>query len=155
MKIKSITPVGKQPVYDIAVNELEHYILENGVITHNSGILYAANTAFIIGKQQIKDGKTVTGYNFILNAEKSRYVKEKSKFPFSVDMDEGISRYSGLLELALESGHVVKPSNGWYSHSEVLDKKYRIKDLNDEFWEPILNDSLFQTWINKRFKYGE
>ncbi|MDO1821729.1 recombinase RecA, partial [Escherichia coli] len=68
---------------------------------------------FIIGRRQQKEGTEITGYDFILNAEKSRTVKEKSKFKISVTFSGGIDPYSGLLELAVELGWVVKPSNGW------------------------------------------
>ena len=56
MKIKSVTPVGKLPVYDLSVKEVEHYVLENGIVTHNTGVMYSADTVFIIGKRQIKEG---------------------------------------------------------------------------------------------------
>jgi RecA/RadA recombinase len=142
------------PLFAVAHTYDTQEMFSKKVISGGTGILYSSNTAFIIGKSQIKDGKNITGYNFILNAEKSRYVKEKSKFPFAVDMNEGISKFSGLLELALESGHIIKPSNGWYSNSSTPDKKLRAKDLDDEFWNPILNDTSFNSWINNRYKYG-
>ena len=37
MKIKTIKAIGKQPVYDLSVENVEHYVLENGVVTHNTG----------------------------------------------------------------------------------------------------------------------
>ena len=43
-KIKSITSVGTGDVYDISVEKYENYILENGVVTHNSGLQYASST---------------------------------------------------------------------------------------------------------------
>ena len=109
MKIKSIKSVGRLPVYDISVEEAEHYILENGVVTHNTGGMYSANYVFIIGKAQEKDGTELVGWNFTINIEKSRYTKEKSKFPFLVTYKGGISKYTGLMDLALESENVIKP----------------------------------------------
>ena len=98
------------------------------------------------------------GYNFIINVEKSRYVREKSKIPVTVMFDGGISKWSGLLEMALESGHVVKPSNGWYSRVDVTtgvieDKKWRIKDTDSkEFWIQVLTDKTFQDWVVKNYQ---
>ena len=158
MQIKSVTPVGKRKVYDISVKDAEHYVLENGVVTHNTGSYYSADNIFIIGRQQEKDGKEVVGYDFIINVEKSRYVKEKSKIPVTVSFDGGISRWSGLLELALESGHVVKPSNGWYSKvnietGEVEEKRYREKDTDTkDFWSPILNEKSFRVFIENKYR---
>ena len=41
MKIKTITPVGRKPVYDLTIDTDEynkqHYLLENGVVSHNTG----------------------------------------------------------------------------------------------------------------------
>lgn len=158
MKIKSVNPVGKKNVYDISVDEAEHYVLENGVITHNTGIYYASDTIFIIGRQQEKEGTEVIGYNFILNVEKSRFVKEKSKIPLCVSFDGGISKWSGLIDLALEAKIVIKPANGWYQKidiksGEVLEKKYRLKETEtSDFWDDILESSIFKDFIEKKYK---
>ena len=71
MKIKSIERVGKTPVYDISVKDAEQYVLKNGVVTHNTGPMYSSNNVFIIGKRQIKEGKDIIGWQFMLNVEKS------------------------------------------------------------------------------------
>jgi hypothetical protein len=84
MKISSIKPIGRHRVYDISVADVEHYVLKNGVVTHNTGLIYSANQAFIIGKSQEKDGTELAGWNFTLNVEKSRFVREKSKLTFRV-----------------------------------------------------------------------
>lgn len=158
MRVSKIEKVGKLPVYDIMVNDKSHYILENGVVTHNSGLMYSANQAFIIGKSQEKDGTELVGWNFTINTEKSRYVREKAKLPFRVLYGSGIQKYSGLLDLALESNLVIKPSNGWYSRVDddgvVEDKRWRAKDTDtEEFWADFLKkDSKFANWIESRFK---
>ena len=114
------------------------------VVSGGTGIYYSADNIFILGRQQEKDGKEVTGYNFIINVEKSRFVKEKSKIPIEVSWDEGISKWSGLLDMALESGHVIKPKVGWFQKvdmetGEIFDKSYRLNDTyNFSFWHPIL-----------------
>lgn len=157
MKIKSITPVGKRDVYDISVADVEHYILDNGVVSHNTGSYYSADNIFILGRQQEKEGTEVIGYNFIINVEKSRHVREKSKIPVTVKHDGGISTWSGLLDMALESGHVVKPSNGWYSRVDadgvVEERKWRIKDTDTkEFWGMIIQNKGFQEWVKSTYQ---
>jgi RecA/RadA recombinase len=128
------------------------------VVGGGTGSYYSADNIFILGRQQEKEGTEVVGYNFIINVEKSRYVKEKSKIPVSVSFDGGISKWSGLLDIAIESGHVVKPSNGWYSKvnvetGEVEDKKYRIKDTDTkEFWETIINADSFKNFVEQKYK---
>ena len=127
------------------------------VVGGGTGSYYSADNIFILGRQQEKEGTEVVGYNFIINVEKSRYVKEKSKIPVSVSFDGGISRWSGLLDIALESGHVTKPSNGWYSKvdietGEVEDKKYREKDTDTkEFWMSIITSKTFQNFVEDKY----
>jgi RecA/RadA recombinase len=128
------------------------------IVGGGTGSYYSADNIFILGRQQEKDGTEITGYNFIINVEKSRYVKEKSKIPVSVSFDGGISKWSGLLDIALESGHVIKPSNGWYSKvntetGEVEEKKYREKDTNtSEFWDSLLIDEGFKAFIESKYR---
>lgn len=130
------------------------------VVAGGNGSYFASDNIFIIGRQQEKDtsSKELLGYNFIINVEKSRYVKEKSKIPISVKYEGGLSPWSGLLEMALESGHVQKPAIGWYSKMDLCtgvieDKKYRIKDTdNKDFWLPILLDVNFQDWVKNRYQ---
>jgi RecA/RadA recombinase len=148
---------------DIPMVVVNHTYKEIGmfpkdIVGGGTGSYYSADNIFIIGRQQEKDGTEITGYNFIINVEKSRYVKEKSKIPVSVSFDGGISRWSGLLDIALESGHVIKPSNGWYSKvdvssGEVEDKKYREKDTHSkEFWMPLLKQKSFAEFIESKYR---
>lgn len=148
---------------DIPMIVVNHTYKEIGlypkdIVGGGTGSYYSADNIFIIGRQQEKEGTEVVGYNFIINVEKSRYVKEKSKIPVSVSFDGGISKWSGLLDIALESGHVIKPSNGWYSKvdkttGEVEEKKYRIKDTDTkEFWIPILKEKTFQEYIENKYR---
>ena len=127
------------------------------VVSGGTGIYYSADNIFIIGRQQEKDGKDITGYNFIINVEKSRYVKEKSKIPIEVSWDKGISKWSGLMDMALESGHVIKPKVGWFQRvdmetGEILDKNYRMADTYEfNFWHPILQCKKFNDFIEKKY----
>ena len=132
-------------------------MFSKAVVSGGTGIYYSASNIFIIGRQQEKTGTDVTGYNFIINVEKSRFVREKSKIPLEVSFDGGISKWSGLLDMAMESGHVVKPSNGWYQRvdtttGEAVEPKSRKSDTyKKDFWLPILSDQTFIDWIEKRY----
>lgn len=150
-------------IKDIPMIVVNHTYSEMGlfpkqIVSGGTGIYYSADQIFIIGRQQEKDGTEVTGYNFIINVEKSRFVREKSKIPVEVSFEGGISKWSGLLDIALEGGFVIKPSNGWYSivnkaTGEVSDKKFRQKDTyTKEFWMPILVSQEFRDYIESRYK---
>jgi RecA/RadA recombinase len=141
---------------DIPMVVVNHTYKEIGmypkdIVGGGTGSYYSADTIFILGRQQDKEGSELKGYNFIINVEKSRYVKEKSKIPISVSFEGGISRWSGLLDIALESGHVVKPSNGWYARKGE-EKKYREKDTDrKDFWLPILTDPSFSQFVREKY----
>jgi RecA/RadA recombinase len=130
------------------------------VVSGGTGIYYSADNIFIIGRQQEKDGKDVTGYNFIINVEKSRFVKEKSKIPIEVSWDKGISKWSGLMDMALESGHIIKPKVGWFQTvdmetGEISDKNYRMADTyNFSFWHPILQCAKFNEFVENKYSVG-
>ena len=144
-------------IKDIPMVVVNHTYMEIGmfpkaIVSGGTGIYYSADNIFIIGRQQEKQGTEIVGYNFIINVEKSRYVREKSKIPIEVTFEGGISKWSGLLDIALESGHVIKPSNGWYQNPNE-EKKYRLNDTyTKEFWMPILTDPTFGEWIEKRYR---
>ena len=85
-------------------------------------------------------------------------VKEKSKLPLLVTYSGGINKYSGLMELALECGMVVKPKNGWYAKvnpdtGEICEPNLRLKQTNtDEFWKSILESEKFLDFVEQKFK---
>ena len=130
------------------------------IVGGGTGIYYSADTIWILGRRQNKTGTEVTGYDFVINVEKSRYVKEKSKIPISVSWDGGVEKYSGLLDVALAGGYVIKPSNGWYQKvnketGEVLEPKVRQKDtLSGEFWEYVFEFTDFNEFITKQYQIG-
>ena len=150
---------------DIPLLAVNHTYKEIGlfprdVVSGGTGIYYSADNIWILGRQQDKSGNEIKGYHFVINVEKSRYVKEKSKIPISVSWDGGVQRWSGLLDVALEGKYVAKPSNGWYCQvsqetGELLEPKVREKGtLEEEFWQPIFNDTDFKHYVKERFTIG-
>lgn len=130
------------------------------IVSGGTGIYYSADNIWIIGRQQDKDDKELKGYHFIINVEKSRYVKEKSKIPITVNYDSGINRWSGLLDLALEGGYITKPKQGWYARVDQttgeLGKNNRAADIvdNSDFWKSILDETDFAEWIKNKYSIG-
>jgi RecA/RadA recombinase len=146
----------------LAVNHTyqEIGLFPKAIVSGGTGIYYSADNIWIIGRKQEKQGTEIKGYHFVINVEKSRFVREKSKVPISVTWEGGIETYSGLLDVALAGNYVAKPSNGWYCHvdketGELLDPKVRAKDtLTKEFWEPILNGTDFKKFIKGHYQIG-
>jgi RecA/RadA recombinase len=147
---------------DIPMVVVNHTYKEIGmfpkdIVGGGTGSYYSADNIFILGRQQEKDGTEVVGYNFIINVEKSRYAKEKSKIPISVSFDGGIQKYSGLVDIAIEGNFVSKPSPGWYAKVdqktvEIGDKVRFEATQTDAFMLPLLKDVKFKEFVNQ--KYG-
>ena len=150
---------------DIPLLAVNHTYKEIGlfpkdVVGGGTGIYYSADTIWILGRQQDKQGTEIIGYNFVINVEKSRYVKEKSKVPITVSWEGGVEKYSGLIDVAMAGGFVVKPSNGWYQKvnkdtGEMIEPKARLKDtLTEDFWSDILSNEQFKQFVKKHYTIG-
>jgi RecA/RadA recombinase len=140
------------------------------VMSGGTGPYYNANNIWIVGREQneedIKveggdDGKKKTkkvleGYDFKIRIEKSRFVKEKSVFPITVSFDEGIKRWSGLFEDALEAGIIKQAKQGWYTIGEN-EKNLRKDDIidSDEIWENILKNTNLANIIQLKYQLPE
>lgn len=128
------------------------------IISGGTGVMYSSDQAFIIGRQQEKEGQEIVGYNFVINVEKSRTIREKSKIPLNVTFEKGINKYSGVLELALEGKFVAKPSMGWYQlvdqeTGELVGGKVRAKETeNEEFLGQVLKSEAFKKFVSKKYK---
>lgn len=168
-QVVKIENIAEFDLYDITVKDDHCFKLDNGIVAHNSmypktivsggtGVYLSADNIYILGRQQEKDGTDLVGHNFIINVEKSRHVREKSKIPITVKFEGGLSRWSGLLDIGLESSLIVKPSNGWYSRvdaetGEIETKKWRAKETNcAEFWLPVLSNKKFQDWVKENYQ---
>ena len=150
---------------DIPLLAVNHTYQEIGlfpkaIVSGGTGIYYSSDNIWILGRRQEKKGTEIMGYHFIINVEKSRFVKEKSKIPISVTWEGGIETYSGLLDVAMEGGYVVKPSVGWYSKvdkttGEIEDKKVRQADtLKESFWKPIFANTDFKEFLKRKYEIG-
>lgn len=150
-------------IKDIPLLAVNHTYQEMGlfpkaVVSGGTGIYYSADNIWIIGRRQEKQGTEVTGYDFVINIEKSRFVREKSKIPISVSWEGGIEKWSGLLDVAIEGGYVVKPKNGWYmaknpaNDEELSGNVRKAQTSTGEFWEKVFKETDFEDYIEKSYK---
>jgi len=143
---------------------INHTYMEIGmfpkaIVSGGTGSYYGADNIWILGRQQDKDADGIQGYHFVINVEKSRYVKEKSKIPITVSFDGGINRWSGLLDVAMDGGYIVKPKNGWYATvdretGEVKQPSMRASDIvdNKEFWMNMFQNTDFAKYIETNYR---
>jgi RecA/RadA recombinase len=148
---------------DIPLVAVNHTYKEIGmfpkdIVGGGTGSYYGADNIWILGRQQEKDGTEIAGYHFVINVEKSRYVREKSKIPITVNYEGGINRWSGLLDVAVDGGYIVKPKVGWYAvvdrkTGEVSGKNYRAGEIvdNRDFWMSIFKDTDFSEYIKHKY----
>ena len=130
----------------------EMALFPRDIVSGGTGAYYSADNIWIVGRQQDKDNKEkeLKGYHFIINIEKSRYVKEKSKIPISVSFEGGINRWSGLFDEAVEGGWLKPGKDGAKKvydlidreTGEVLQAKLTEESIidNAEFWKALLVD---------------
>jgi hypothetical protein len=140
---------------------INHTYMEIGmfpkaIVGGGTGSYYGSDNIWILGRQQDKDGSEIAGYHFVINVEKSRYVKEKSKIPITISFEGGINRWSGLLDVAIDGGYVTKPKVGWYKITHLGDdgKMYRAADIanNKDVWQDIFLKTDFATFIENKYK---
>jgi hypothetical protein len=146
------------------------------VVAGGSGVAYSSNQIFVITKSQEKEAskeKTVSGkdkaieslagYNFTINIFKSRYVKEKSKFEFTVLFDRGIAKWSGIETLATKGGfltspekgklQLVDPDTGEVDENKIAKTKHI--NLNNDFWQEIVYSEKFNSYIKNAYALGQ
>lgn len=147
LRIKDIPMLVVQHTYET----MEMY--SKTVVSGGTGTMLAAENVYILGRQQAKEGTELMGYNFIINVEKSRYVKDKMKIPVLVRRKGGIARWGGLFELAVEGGFIHRNSAVSYSlvdaNGEVDPEKFRRKEVENDskFWQALLADGRFKKYI--------
>lgn len=120
--------------------------------------IYFASSSVVQGtskaKQKESDGE-ITGAIVTAQTRKGRFSREHSKLKYLINYEGGINAYYGLLDFALETGYVEKPSNGFYTRPCVEnDKKWREKEIyNKEFWTPIFKETDFKLSVEKAFSF--
>jgi hypothetical protein len=112
------------------------------------GAQYAAHTLLFITKAQEKEkieGKdSLAGFQFTLVAGLSRYVRENAKFPVSVRFGEGVDRYSGIFDLAVELNFIDNPKQGWYTiKGEERQRRRADIEEDEELMESFLKNKEF------------
>ena len=145
-------------IKDIPMVVVNHTYKEIGlypkdIVGGGTGSYYSSDNIWIVGRQQEKEGNELAGYSFVINVEKSRYVKEKSRIPITVMFDGFIEQYSGLFDLALEGGFIKEASKGWYTVGKEESKSRRADiEARTELWEGLIVDDAFNEYVKKKYQ---
>ena len=142
---------------DLPLVSVNHTYQEIGYLpketmSGGTGALYNADDVWFVSRAQEKDGDELGGFRFTIRIEKSRLVREGSKFPISVSFEDGINRWSGLLDFAVELG-VIQQKGAWYTlpDGQKLQKK-TINEGGEAIWPPLLAGD-FGKLLNQKFAY--
>jgi len=103
-----------EPTYDIQVEGVHHYLLEGGIVSHNTqdmfpqtimsggeGLYYAASVILFLSDAKLKTGEEDemdlgrSGSVITAKSAKNRLAKPK-KIKFEIDYSKGINPYKGL-----------------------------------------------------------
>lgn len=145
------------PLVQIAHIYMSQDLFPKAIVSGGTGIVLSSDNVWLVSRSQDKDGTELQGFNFNINIEKSRYTRERTRIPITVKFDSGLSRYSGLLDIAIDLGFIVKPTQGWYSRvfdgGEIEAKKWRAKDTDTAaFWDPMLSNITFLAAVEQKYK---
>ena len=155
MAVKSVKKNVNQDVYDIKVEEDFHYILENGIVSHNSGLKYAASTIVFLSKKKDKDSEgQVIGNIIHCKLYKSRLTKENQMIDVRLNYDSGLNLYYGLLDLALKHGIFKKVSTRIELPNGDKTFEKTINEDPEKFFTPDVMAQL-ELAAAKEFKYGQ
>jgi RecA/RadA recombinase len=156
IKLAKITENAEiKPVFDIQVEDTANYILKDGIISHNSGFIFASSIVVASKKRKLKedaDGKKTTEVNGIkadCKVVKSRFSKPFESVKINIPWDTGMDPYSGLFEMFEKSGSITKVGNRY---------RYVSKKTGEEFvefrknWTSDLYDMVMEEFSSADFK---
>ncbi len=122
-----------------------------------TGGIYNSNDIWIIGREQDKDGTELNGFTFNIRIEKSRFVKEKSKFPITISFEKGMDRWSGLFDEALDASIIVHANK---AHHFVLDGEdpdgdtmFKRKQVESDgvFWAKVFKETSLKEFLKQKY----
>jgi hypothetical protein len=145
--IKKIESADVVDVFDIEVANEHHYILESGIVSHNSGWIFGSSIVVAMRKLKLKEDyegtKTtdVKGIRAICKCMKTRYNKPFEQVELRIPWDTGLDPYSGLIDLFKRKGLLVKDGTklGYTSLDGIYQKHYE-KRLPDNLLDLIMQE---------------
>ena len=102
LKIKNVKKLDyTDNVYDLSIQNFNHYIDDKGIVHHNSGLYYSASVVSFLSKAKLKEGEEdemdlgQSGITVTFKTEKNRLAKPK-KVKFEISFVKGCNPFKGL-----------------------------------------------------------
>lgn len=160
---RMVTPI--LTIKDIPLISINHVYKEMGmfpktVMSGGQGGVYSSSTIWFISREKEKDGTEVTGYDFKIRIEKSRYVKEGTVIPINVMYEGGVNKWSGLLENAIDAGYIAKVKKGVYQrvdeNGEFFGEEFSENEINHDSatWVDLLAKQEFKDFLKNKYTLG-
>lgn len=164
MKIKSIKKIERKALADITVADAHEFILDNGVISHNSmfpttvasggsGRAYAASSTVFLSKRKEKVGADVVGNVVHVKMEKGRITRENSKVDTLITYEKGLDRWYGMVDLAIESGVWKKAGTRVEIHDSSKIYQKVIYENPEKYFTPEVMEAIDE-FVGRKFLYG-
>ena len=105
---------------------------------------YAANGTIVLSKKSADKAERSEKTIVKIELRKGRFPsKENSIVEIPMEYHKGgLTRYGGLFKFAYECGAITSTTKGWYSWKDILDKKFRAKDVHENPEKFFTNDRL-------------
>lgn len=149
LRISETVLIGIGAVYDTQA------FYSTKVLAGGRGITKQSDSIFLISKSRGEmDGKEIKSNSFNLTVNKGRLVKENSKVSVIVSYEDGIDKYSGIFDLALETGHIAKESAMTYKIlcADITGRRKAIE--TPENMKKLVEDQSFKDAVHKKFSLG-
>lgn len=122
-------------------------------VAGGSGIKYCASTIIMLGKRKEKDGTVVIGNIIRCKNYKNRWTKENAQVETQLLYAKGISRYYGLLELAIDYGVWTKQTTRIVLKDGTKCFGKTINNNPEKYFTPEILAEI-QLGVDKNIKYG-
>lgn len=117
-----------------------------------SGMDFTPSCSLILTKKQDKaKNNEVIGAIITVKTDKSRLSRMGMKTELNINFTTGLSRYSGLLEYAMEGKFVTKGSNKTLVYKG---NTLATKDITKDFFEDLLFKDGLADYLHKKFSYS-
>lgn len=167
MKINKIEKLAiPTTVYDFTVEDVHHYVLNNGVVTHNSyvptkaisggsGLIYVSDSIAMLSKSKDKDkDKNIVGSLIRTKMHKSRLSRENTEVEVRISYAGGLDRYYGILDMAVDAG-LVEHSAGRYTFTgQKAVTATKIAEEPEKFFTKEFLEKLNEVFVRPNFSYG-
>ena len=168
MKITKITK-NTEPttVYDFTVKDVHHYMLYNGVVTHNSyvptkalsggaGLTYVSDSIAMLSKSKVRDkDKHIIGNDVTIKMFKSRLSRENNEVDVRILYTGGLDRHHGLLDMA-EAAGLVTVAAGRYTFPGQTKSvtAAKIAETPETYFTSEFLQQLDELYVKPNFSYG-